>query len=247
MKTIAVLSSKGGTGKTTTTISLAHGLALQGKKVLLIDSDPQDTVRVIFNVNPEKNLSDLLLNNETSILNVRDGLDIITSGGETLAETDVKLNKKLFWKEYRLKRNLAGIKNYDYIICDCAPTINLINTNILTFCDNVIIPISMDFLSQIGASQVLGVIDKVRDNYNNSLKILGILPVLYRENSLLSSETHKVLKEFFKSKLFNTYIREDQSLKIAPSYSQTIFEYNPDSLGAKDYMKFVQEVQERLK
>lgn len=105
----------------------------------------------------------------------------------------------------------------------------------------------MDFLSQIGASQVLGVIDKVRDNYNNSLKILGILPVLYRENSLLSSETHKVLKEFFKSKLFNTYIREDQSLKIAPSYSQTIFEYNPDSLGAKDYMKFVQEVQERLK
>jgi len=247
MKTIAVISSKGGTGKTTTTISLAHGLTLLGKRVLLIDSDPQDTVSIIFNVNPEKNLSDLLLRNETSILNVRDGLDIITSGGAILAETEVKLNKKLFKKEYKLKKNLADIRNYDYIICDCAPTINLINTNILTYCDNVIIPISMDFLSQIGASQVISIIDKIRDSYNNSLKILGVLPVLYREKSLLSTETHKILKEFFKDKLFNTYIREDQSLKIAPSYSQTIYEYDSESDGAKDYMKFVKEVQARLK
>lgn len=246
MRTIAVLSSKGGTGKTTTTISLAHGLALLGKRVLLIDSDPQDTVSIIFNVNPEKNLTDLLLKNETSILTVRDKLDIITSGGEALADVDVKLNKKMFWKEYRLKKNLSNITNYDYIICDCAPTINLINTNILTFCDNVVIPISMDFLSQIGASQVLGIIDKVRDSFNSSLKILGILPVLYRENSVLSSETHKVLKDFFKKKMFNTYIREDQNLKIAPSYSQTIFEYAPDSNGAEDYMNFVKELDERL-
>ncbi|MBU4487434.1 MAG: AAA family ATPase, partial [Candidatus Delongbacteria bacterium] len=120
MRKIAILSSKGGTGKTTTSINLAHGLALLGRSVLLIDSDPQNTIGIVFNVNPEKTLCDLLLKRRASIVKVREKLHIITSGGKYLVDTEVKLTKK-FGKEYKLKKNLAHLEGVDYVILDCAP------------------------------------------------------------------------------------------------------------------------------
>ncbi len=244
MRKIAVLSSKGGTGKTTTSINLAHGLALMGRSVLLIDSDPQNTIGIVFNVNPEKTLCDLLLKRRASIVKVREKLHIITSGGKYLVDTEVKLTKKI-GKEYKLKKNLSNLDNVDYVILDCAPSINLINVNVLTYCDEVIIPISMDFLSQIGANQILGMIDNVSKSYNKNLDILGVLPVYYNEKRKISLETVSILKEFFKEKLFNTYIREDVALKEAPSFMKTIFEYAPDSWGAQDYYNLAQEVDNR--
>lgn len=241
MQKIAVLSSKGGTGKTTTSINLAHGLALLGKKVLLIDSDPQDTIGIVFNVHPKYTLCDLLISKKTSILTMRDNLHVITSGGINLADTEMKISSK-FKKEYRLSKNLANLSDIDYVICDCAPSVNLINTNVLTFCDKVIIPIAMDFLSQIGANQVLGIISDVKKKYNPKLDIFGVLPVFFNEKKRISIETVAILKDFFKEKLFNTTIHEDENLKEAPSFMQTIFEYSPDSQGAKDYQSLADEV-----
>ncbi len=244
MRTIAIISSKGGTGKTTTAVNLAHGLALLGKNVLLIDSDPQDTVAVMFNVNPHNTLCDLLLKKTTSIIKVRERLHVITSGGVKLAEAEMKLTGK-FSREYKLKKNLSNLEGIDYVICDCAPSINLINTNVLCFCNEVVIPIAMDFLSQIGANQVLGIIEETRKKLNKDLQILGVLPVFYNESRKISLETVEILKDFFKEKLFNTYIRDDKYLREAPSFMQTIFEYKPESPGAEDYMKLAQEIDNR--
>ena len=241
MRKIAILSSKGGTGKTTTSINLAHGLALMGRSVLLIDSDPQNTIGIVFNVNPEKTLCDLLLKRRASIVKVREKLHVITSGGKYLVDTEVKLTKA-WGKEYKLKENLSNLEGVDYVILDCAPSINLINVNVLTYCDEVIIPISMDFLSQIGANQILGMIDSVSKSYNKNLDILGVLPVYYNEKRKISLETVAILKDFFKDKLFSTYIREDVNLKEAPSFMKTIFEYAPDSWGSQDYFKLANEV-----
>jgi chromosome partitioning protein len=241
MRKIAVLSQKGGTGKTTTSINLAHGLALMGKSVLLVDSDPQNTVAIVFNVNPEKTLCDLILKRRASIVKVREKLHIISSGGKELVDTEAKLMKK-FGKEYKLKKNLSHLDGVDYVIVDCAPSINLINVNVLTYCDEVIIPVSMDFLSQIGANQILGMIDSVRKSYNKNLDILGVLAVYYNEKRRISLDTIAILKDYFKEKLFNTYIREDVNLKEAPSFMKTIFEYAPDSWGAQDYFKLANEV-----
>lgn len=245
MRKIAVLSSKGGTGKTTTSINLAHGLALLGKNVLLIDSDPQNTIGIVFNINPRFTLCDLLLKKKASIIKVRERLHVISSGGVKLVEAELKLARK-FRREYRFKKNLAGLDNVDYVIVDCAPAINLINTNVLSFCDEVIIPIAMDFLSQIGANQILGMIDEVGNKYNKSLNILGALPVFYDASRKISIETVEILKDFFEDKIFSTYIREDKNLREAPSFMKTIFEYNPDSFGAEDYMKLANEVDGKI-
>lgn len=245
MQKIAVLSSKGGTGKTTTSINLAHGLALQGKKVLLIDSDPQDTIGVVFDVSPQYSLCDLLLTKKTSIVKVRENFHLITSGGIDLANTEIKLSSK-FKKEYKLKNHLAKLDNFDYVICDCAPSVNLINTNVLTFCSKVIIPVAMDFLSQIGANQVLSIIESVKNKFNPNLEIFGVLPVFYNENRKISVETVGILRDFFKNKLFDCLIHDDENLKESPSFMKTIFEYSPDSVGAKDYSVLAKEVIERV-
>ncbi len=195
----------------------------------------------MFNVNPEKTLCDLLLKRRASIVKVREKLHVITSGGKYLVDTEVKLTKA-WGKEYKLKKNLSNLEGVDYVILDCAPSINLINVNVLTYCDEVVIPISMDFLSQIGANQILGMIDSVSKSYNKNLDILGVLPVYYNEKRKISLETVAILKDFFKEKLFSTYIREDVNLKEAPSFMKTIFEYAPDSWGAQDYFKLANEV-----
>ena len=244
MKKIAIVSSKGGTGKTTTAVNLAHALSIKGKKVLLIDTDSQDTIAVVFGLNPSETFNDLLLKKRTSITKVREGLHIITSGGLELVETSMKMAKK-FKKESILSSNLTGIDGIDYVIIDTAPALSLININVLTFVDEVIIPLSMNFLSQVGTKQALAMIDKVKELYNEDLEICGILPTFYNERSSSSRETVSILKEHFPNDLFATYIREDENLSEAPGYSKTIFEYDNDSKGATDYLALAAEIENK--
>ena len=240
MRRIGIITSKGGTGKTTTAINLGHGLALCGKKVLIVDCDAQRNVAVAFDIRGRRSLCDLLQHGEVEVVNVRKNLFVIDSGGRDLAETEMVLAGKRN-REARLERALSNIKGCDIVICDCSPTINLININALTYVDQVIIPVSMDFLAQEGARQTLEIIDEINSYSGRRTEVLGILPTFFDGRTKLSQEVLDTLREHFNGLVFDTVIRVNTSLREAPSFKKTIFEHSPLSRGAYDYYQLTEE------
>ena len=244
MRKIAVITSKGGTGKTTTAVNLGHGLALSGKSVLLIDCDAQRNVAVTFDVRGKKTLCDLLQNGEVEIIQVRKNLYVVDSGGRELAEIEMALAAKKN-RESRLARALENLNGCDVVICDCSPTINLININAITYADDVIIPVSMDFLAQEGARQTLDIIEEINQYSPSRTEVLGILPTFFDARTKLSREVLANLRGHFTDLVFDTVIRTTTSLREAPSFNRTIFEYLPLSRGAFDYYQLTEEFLKR--
>ncbi len=245
MKKIAIITSKGGTGKTTTAINLGHGLALCGKRVLIVDCDPQRNVAITFGVHGEKTLCNLLQKGEVEVIEVRENLYVMDSGGRELAETEMLLASQS-GRERRLDTALTNLHGCDVVICDCSPTINLININAIVFADEVIIPVSMDYLAQAGAKQTLEMIEEINEHAAHKSHVMGILPTFYDSRTRLSREVLAALRERFGEKVFNTVIRINTSLREAPSFNQTIFEYAPMSRGAFDYYQLTEEVLNRV-
>jgi chromosome partitioning protein len=240
MRKIAVITSKGGTGKTTTAVNLGHGLALSGKRVLLVDCDAQRNIAVTFDVRGKKTLCDLLHYGEVEILQVRKNLYVIDSGGRELAEVEMALAAKKS-RESRLARALENLNGCDVVICDCSPTINLININAINYADEVIIPVSMDFLAQEGARQTLDIIEEINQYSKSKTGILGLLPTFFDARTKLSKEVLENLRGHFTDLVFDTVIRTTTSLREAPSFNRTIFEYSPLSRGAFDYYQLTEE------
>lgn len=246
MRKVAIITSKGGTGKTTTAINLAHGLSLCGKKILVLDCDAQRNVAIAFDVKGERTMCDLLQDGEVDVLEVRKNLFIVDSGGRDLAEIEMLLAGKSS-RERRLDKALKNIRGCDVVICDCSPTINLININAIVYSDEVIIPVSMDFFAQAGASQTMQIIEEINTFSDNYTEINGILPTFYDARTRLSKEVLHTLRTHFKEKVFNTVIRTNTALREAPSFKKTIFEYAPMSPGAYDYYRFTEEFLTRVK
>jgi chromosome partitioning protein len=244
MKKIGIITSKGGTGKTTTAINLGHGLALCGKKVLIIDCDAQRNVAVTFDVEGRRTLCNLLANGEVDVLQVRQNLYVIDSGGRSLAEIEMVLAGKRN-REKRLEKALQNLRGCDVVICDCSPTINLININAIAFVDQVIIPVSMDFLGQEGARQTMEIIGELNDYSVRKTEILGFLPTFYDSRTKLSHDVLSNMREHFPDRVFETVIRTNTSLREAPSFNRTIFEYSPMSRGAFDYYQLTEEFLKR--
>jgi chromosome partitioning protein len=240
LRKIAIITSKGGTGKTTTAINLGHGLALCGKRVLIIDCDAQRNVAITFDVQGEQTLSDLLQYGEVDVVEVRKNLFVIDSGGRDLAETEMVLAGKSS-RERRLELALRNLRGCDVVICDCSPTINLININAIAYADEVIIPVSMDYLAQAGARQTMQILDEVNQHSVNQTSIMGILPTFFDARTRLSKEVLDVLRDRFREDVFDSIIRVNTSLREAPSFNQTIFEYSPMSRGAMDYYQLTEE------
>jgi chromosome partitioning protein len=240
VRKIAIITSKGGTGKTTTAINLGHGLALCGKRVLIIDCDAQRNVGIAFDVQSDQTLCDLLQYGEVDVIEVRKNLFIIDSGGRELAETEMVLAGKSK-RERRLELALKNLQGCDVVICDCSPTINLININAIAYADEVIIPISMDYLAQAGARQTMEIIDEINAHSTNTTGIMGILPTFFDGRTRLSKEVLDSLRDRFREDIFETVIRVNTSLREAPSFNQTIFEYSPMSRGAMDYYQLTEE------
>jgi chromosome partitioning protein len=245
MRKIAIITSKGGTGKTTTAVNLAHGLALCGKKVLIIDCDAQRNVALTFDIKGERTLCDLLQYGEVDVIEARKNLFVIDSGGRDLAEIEMVL-AGVSRREKRLELALKNIRGCDVVICDCSPTINLININAIVYSDEVIIPVSMDYLAQAGASQTLQIVSEINTYSDGSTEILGILPTFYDARTRLSREVLDTLRAHFRDKLFETVIRTNTSLRESPSFNKTIFEYAPMSRGAFDYYRFTEEFLQRV-
>lgn len=240
MRKIAIITSKGGTGKTTTAINLGHGLALCGKRVLIIDCDAQRNVGIAFDVQSRQTLCDLLQTGEVEVVEVRKNLFVIDSGGRELAETEMVLAGKSR-REQRLELALKNLRGCDVVICDCSPTINLININAIAFADEVIIPISMDYLAQAGARQTMEILEEINAHSSTTTDVMGILPTFYDGRTRLSKEVLESLRDRFGESVFETVIRVNTSLREAPSFNQTIFEYSPMSRGALDYYQLTEE------
>ncbi|MEJ2722539.1 MAG: ParA family protein [bacterium] len=244
MRKIGIITSKGGTGKTTTAINVGHGLALSGHKVLVIDCDAQRNIAVTFDVRGRKTLCDLLQNGEVEIIQVRRNFYVVDSGGRDLAQTEMMLAGKRN-RESRLSLSLENLNGCDVVICDCSPTINLININALNFVDEVIIPVSMDYLAQEGARQTLEIIDEINQYSPGRTQAVGILGTFYDARTKLSKEVLETLRKHFGGQVFDTVIRVNTSLREAPSFNRTIFEYSPLSRGAFDYYQLTEELLRR--
>ena len=237
---IAILNQKGGTGKTTTAVNLAAGLAERANEVLLIDTDAQGNVGVSLGVAGEKSLYHVLVEgadpSETAVP-VRKHLDVITSDA-TLAAAEIWLARQATDARSKMLGKRAGnvsiSRHYDYVIIDCGPSLNLLNQNALSYVDEVIIPVTCDYLALVGVKQVLRTIKDVERHLGHAVRISGVLPTFYDGRTRLAREVLETLQGHFKHKCLEP-VRLNTRLAEAPSHKKTIFEYAPTSHGAADY------------
>jgi len=241
---IAVLNQKGGTGKTTTAVNLAAGLAERGKRTLLIDTDAQGNVGVCLGVMGEHSLYHILVDGKepTDVaVPIRSHLDVITSDC-TLAAAEIWLARQNVDQRSRImtrRLNLMKVsRTFDYVIIDCGPSLNLLNQNALSYADEVIIPVTCDYLALVGVKQVLRTIKDIERHLHHSVRISAVLPTFYNSRTRLSREVLDTLQKHFKEKCLPP-IRQNTKLAEAPSHRKSIFEYAPQSHGAKDYNQVV--------
>jgi len=245
-KIIAVANQKGGVGKTTTTVNISAILAKKGKKVILIDADPQGNATSGLGIEKDdvKSLYDVLVNEEpmeetleeTSIKNLK-----VCPSNINLAGAEVEL-VSLISREYRLKEQLEKVKdNYDYILIDCPPSLGLITLNAFTAADSVLIPVQCEYYALEGLGQLINTINLVKKHLNKSLEIEGAILTMYDIRTNLSNQVVKEVKKYFENKVFKTVIPRNVKLSEAPSYGMSIIEYDSRSKGAKSYDKLVKE------
>ncbi|MBN2058090.1 MAG: ParA family protein [Candidatus Saganbacteria bacterium] len=244
----AVVNQKGGVGKTTTTVNLAAYLATFGKKILLIDIDPQSNASVGFGVDRQKIercLYNVLIEGlpaeeaivKTSIAN----LDVLPSTPK-LAGAEVEL-VSIEPRETRLKQALYNLKEpYDYIIIDCPPSLSLLTVNALGAVQEVIIPIQCEYYALEGISQLTHTLELVRESLNPELKIRGIVLTMYDHRTILSAQVAEETRKYFGPKVFQTVIPRNVRLAEAPSFGQPIIFYDPGSKGAAAYENLCREV-----
>jgi len=241
LKKIAVITCKGGTGKTTTVINLAHCLAMSGKRTLILDCDSQANVAMAFNVRPQKGLAELLTTGDVEISSLRPNLYLIDSGSTRLVETELFLARQVD-REQRLRVVLENLRGTDYVICDCPPAINLINMNVLNYVDGVVIPVSMDFFACEGAKKTLKLLDDLYEKIGRRVELLGILATFFDTRTKISKSIYNQLLTEYGEKLFSTRIRINTQLKEAQMLFKTVFEHAPYSNGALDYFLFTKEI-----
>ncbi len=240
--TIAISNHKGGVGKTTTVVNLAAGIAHMGRKVLVVDLDPQANLTFSFGVSKvEESIYDALKGNtEIPIMHIRDNLDLVPSSLD-LAGAEMELNAEA-GREYILKEILDPVKDrYDYVLIDCPPSLGLLTINAFTAADEVIIPIQAHFLAIKGLTKILEVINKVKRRLNPNVKITGVVITLYDKRKILHRDIEETIKTYFQDKVYKTKIRENISLAEAPAQGTDIFSYSSNSKGAQDYLSMTME------
>jgi chromosome partitioning protein len=243
---LAVLTSKGGTGKTTTAINLGHGLALSGKRVLLIDCDPQGSASSAFGIRSESGIVDLLIDSRIDIYKIRPELYLLPSGGKRLADLEIRMANRTDRNEL-LKRALSRLSGCDWVILDCSPSINIINLNALGFADYLLIPSSLDYFSLEGVRTTMEVTAELTNGMHEKIEILGVLPTFYDRRTVVSRLALESLRTRYGKLVFRTEIRSNAQIKKSQWNKKTIFEYAPYSFGAYDYFNLAAEVLERIR
>ena len=245
---IAIANQKGGVGKSTTSINLSAALTEYGKKVLVIDCDPQGNTTSGFGIEKnevEKTLYELMLGEytieETIQENVIENLSVISSNVD-LAAAEIELIG-IEEKEYILKNQVAKIRdNYDYIIIDWPPSLNMLTVNAMTTADTVLVPIQCEYYALEGLSQLLHTIELVKERLNPELEMEGVVFTMYDARTNLSLQVVENVKENLNQNIYKTIIPRNVRLAEAPSHGLPITKYDAKSAGAESYMLLAEEV-----
>ena len=247
-KVIAIANQKGGVGKTTTAVNLSSCLAYKGKKVLVIDIDPQGNTSSGLGVD-KKNIShsvyDVIINDEpienTLLKTCVENLTLCPSNIQ-LAGAEVEL-VSLISRENRLKSALYYVrKEYDFIIIDCPPSLGLLTLNSLTAADTILVPIQCEYYALEGLSQLMNTVKLVQRHLNPELEVEGVVLTMFDARTNLSIQVVEEVKKYFRNKVYRTVIPRNVRLSEAPSFGLPIILYDPKSKGAECYIELAEEV-----
>lgn len=239
------MNQKGGVGKTTTTINLGHALAREGKTVTLLDMDPQGQVAMGYGVQDDQSgLDEVLLNDisiDASIIEARENLDLIPAGVrlsdfEHVSAGGLKRGHKL-----RLAMNESSLTQRDFVLIDCPPSSGLLGINAMFAADELIIPVSGDYLSLQGLSRMMQILKRAESLSGHTIKLWLVMTRMQMRRRLTQEVRGRVLK-YFPNRVFNTVIRENVALAECPSFGKTIFDYKKKSAGAEDYQSLAQDI-----
>jgi chromosome partitioning protein len=245
-KVISISNHKGGVGKTTSAINIGAGLNKLGKKVLLIDLDPQANLSQSLGlINQEKNIYGALKGEyKLEPITVLKGLDIIPSTLD-LSGAEIELSSEP-GREYILKELIEEVRSkYDFIIIDSPPSLGLLTINAFTAADEIIIPLQAQFLAMQGLAKLVEVVEKIKSRLNKSLKVGGVFITQYDGRKVLNRDVFDTINTHFKSEIYKTKVRDNIALAEAPAQGLDIFRYSPKSNGAEDYMALAKEILKR--
>jgi len=245
---IAVTNQKGGVGKTTTTINVAYNLAKSGKKVLLVDLDPQGNASSGLSVSKTGKTTRNVLMGDTKLMNAvipseYKNLSVLPTDAKLATlETEIATAKD---RALRLKESLQS-SEFDIILIDCPPSLGLLTVNALTAAESVIIPVQTEYYALEGLGQLLETMKLVRQALNPSLAILGVVMTMHNSRTTLSTQVEEQLRSNFKERLFETVVPRNIRVAEAPSHGKPVGEYDKWSKGARAYKALTKEVLERL-
>ena len=248
LKILSIVNQKGGVGKTTTSINLSACLHKMKRKVLLIDLDPQSNATRgsgIDSASLKSSVNDVLLDRasikETIVLSKHDGYDLLPAT-PALTESEVSLVSKND-REFILKNILKAISSdYDYILMDCPPSLNILTVNSLVSATGVLIPVQCEFYALQGLSELVNTVNQIQNSSNESLKIEGILRTMFDSRNNLSNDVSEQLAEYFPSELYKTKIPRNIRVAEAPSHGKSILQYDGLSKGSLSYYSLAGEI-----
>lgn len=246
-KVISLLNHKGGVGKTTSTVNIAAAMVELGKRVLLIDLDPQANLTLSLGMPREPITIYEALRGEAELTPypAKPGLDVVIASLE-LSGAEMELINEA-GREYILRELIATVAfDYDYILIDCPPSLGLLTLNALTSSHYVLVPVQAQFLAIQGLAKIVQVVDKVRSRLNKSLKIGGVFATMYDSRKVLNREIADTVSKYFGERMFDAVIRDNVALAEAPSRRLDIFAYQPSSIGAADYLALTKEILQRF-